>query len=89
MSNDSSQTKKKLRLKYDPSEDLEQLEQVLHALIENPPQRDEDWRRILRKHPKPNGGFFGKPALIAGARRLVSLKKIGPNRLSQSTENLA
>ena len=78
MSSDSSQTKKKLRLKYDPSEDLEQLEQVLHALIENPPQRDEDWRRILRKHPKPTGGFFGKPALIAGARRLVSLKRLDP-----------
>ena len=78
MSRDLSQTKKKLRLKYDPSEDLEQLEQVLHALIENPPQRDEDWRRILRKHPKPKGGFFGKPALIAGARRLVSLKRLDP-----------
>ncbi len=78
MSSDLSQSKNKLRLKYDPGEDLDQLEQVLHALIEHPPQRDEDWRRILRKHPKPNGGFFGKPALIAGARRLVSLQRLDP-----------
>ena len=79
MSSESSHKRRnQLRLKYDPSEDIERLEQVLIALIKTPPQRDEDWRRILRKHPKPQGGFYGKPALIAGARKLVSLGRLDP-----------
>ena len=76
--NDSSKIGHQQRLKYDPGPDLEHLEQLLHALIKSPPQSDEEWRKILRRHPKQGGGFYGKPALIAGARRLVSLGRLDP-----------
>lgn len=63
-------------LSYNPDEDLTQLSALLVEIIESQPESDEDWRRILRRYPKPNGGFYGKPALISAARRLVEQGKL-------------
>ena len=65
-------------LAYDPEPDLPSLRSLLRDVIAQPPSDDEAWRRILRRHPKRGGGFFGKASMIAGARRLVELGELDP-----------
>ena len=78
------QSRSPRRLAYDPSPDLPQLRAIIEAALTHPPQTDEAWRRILRRHPKAGGGFFSKAALIAGARHLVTLGELDPHRCHQA-----
>ena len=42
------------------------------SCCKKPPNTPEDWRRLLRQHTKPDGGFFSKSEIIAGFRALNS-----------------
>jgi elongator complex protein 3 len=43
---------------------------LLAAVCEMKPKNEDDWRRLFRKYPKPNGGFYSKTQLLEGARTL-------------------
>lgn len=76
------------RLRYDPTPHLPQLRLILDVAIKTSPKSDEDWRKILRRHPKPGGGFFSKAAMIAGARKLVALGELEPTLCHQALSSV-
>ena len=56
------------RLDYNPEPDEKHLVHLIEAFLREPPADQTSWRRVLRRHPKPVGGFFSKTEIIAGFR---------------------
>ena len=58
------------RFDYDPLKDESLLVPLIDELLQNQPSQPNDWRRLLRKYTKRDGGFFSKSEIIAGFRAL-------------------
>jgi elongator complex protein 3 len=58
------------RFQYNPQADEAQLAPLISEFLKVLPDNDKAWRRLLKKYPKPKGGFFSKTEMIAGYRAL-------------------
>jgi len=59
------------RFEYDPRPHSHELTALITAFLQAPPTDDKAWRALLRRHPRPGGGFFSKTQIIAGYRHLA------------------
>ena len=60
------------RFEYEPLKDEVRLAPLISAVVQAPPHNDKEWRHILKKYPKPEGGFFSKTEIISGYRAMRS-----------------
>jgi len=58
--------------RFSPQRYERELEVVIDALCAEPQLDAEALRRIVTRHPKPDGGFFSKSELVWAARRAAS-----------------
>ena len=66
--------------RFDPAEHLPALRELLTALREAESLDKREYDRVVRAHPRPDGGFYSKSQVVRGERHLARHEGRPPDR---------